>query len=81
MMAHSSMLTHQSSIYNFRTTVDEDLSSLKNESVPEEVLLQVDSILKDSVGHRNKSGLTFPDVQVRLWLAATFAKQDKVSNQ
>ena len=33
-----------------RTTVDEDLSSLKNESVPEEVLLQVDSILKDSVG-------------------------------
>ena len=50
MMAHSSMLTHQSSIYNFRTTVDEDLSSLKNESVPEEVLLQVDSILKDSVG-------------------------------
>jgi len=33
------------------TTVDEDLSSLKNESVPEEV---------------------------RLWLAATFAKQDKV---
>ena len=31
--------THQSSIYNFRTTVDEDLSSLKNESVPEEVCI------------------------------------------
>ena len=55
MMAHSSMLmmlysSVVNTIYNFRTTVDEDLSSLKNESVPEEVLLQVDSILKDSVG-------------------------------